>query len=205
MREPAVPATTEYHLRLIIDQNADGILVVDSSGVIVLANPAAAALFARPAEELVGCEFGYPVVSRETYEVEIVRAGASTVTAELRAVDIVWEGQPAWLVSLRDVTPRREAEIAKQQRIAAEAQLLGVTLAAREIAHLVVNNIAAAYTVLNVFRSAEDIPATYLDLIESAVAGLKAAADHIERLQQVVRIQTKNTPIGPALDLEQST
>ncbi|MBV9108344.1 MAG: GAF domain-containing sensor histidine kinase, partial [Gemmatimonadetes bacterium] len=78
-------------------------------------NPAAAVLFGRPAEELVGHEFGFPTLAGETTEIDVVRRGGATAAAELRAVETEWEGVPAFLVSLRDVTDRREAEARRRQ------------------------------------------------------------------------------------------
>ena len=98
-------------LRVIIDSLADGIVIVDSGGDIRFANPAAARLFNRPAEDLIGTPFGSPLLAGETTEMEIVRRGGGDVVyAELRVVDTEWEGEKAELVSLRDVTDRRQAE-----------------------------------------------------------------------------------------------
>src|SRR5690349_13313614 len=99
-------------LRAIVERLADGILVVDGEGVIRFANPAAVLLFGRTQAQLVGTELGFPVVAGETAEVDVVRPGGETVTAELRIVDTEWaeEGAAARLVSLRDVTDRKRAE-----------------------------------------------------------------------------------------------
>ncbi len=98
-------------LRAIIDSLADGIVIVDQGGDIRFANPAAARLFNRSAEDLIGTPFGSPLLAGETTEMEIVRRGGGDVVyAELRVVDTEWEGDTADLVSLRDVTDRRQAE-----------------------------------------------------------------------------------------------
>ena len=98
-------------LRQIVERLADGIIVVSADGRIRFANPAAERLFGRTAKELVGQEFGYPLTSAEATEIEIVRRGAGVVVAELRLVDAAWEDEPAMLVSLRDVTDRKQAEV----------------------------------------------------------------------------------------------
>ncbi|MEP6622685.1 MAG: ATP-binding protein, partial [bacterium] len=98
-------------LREIIESLADGILIVDADGVVRFANPAAGRLFTRLPEELVGTPIGIPVMGDETAAMEIVRRGGGEVVyAELRVVDIEWDGRPMKLVSLRDVTDRRNAE-----------------------------------------------------------------------------------------------
>lgn len=98
-------------LRAIIDSLADGIVIVDRGGEIRFANPAAARLFNRSPDELIGTSFGSPLLAGETTEMEIVRRGGGDVVyAELRVVDTEWENETAELVSLRDITDRRQAE-----------------------------------------------------------------------------------------------
>jgi hypothetical protein len=41
--------------------------------------------------------------------------------------------------------------------------------------------------------------------LDRAKADLLAATQHVTQLQRVVRVETKDTPIGPTLDLERST
>jgi signal transduction histidine kinase len=106
-------------VRTIVERVADGLLLIDTSGAIKFANPAAVALLCRSANELVGTEFGFPMVAGETTEIDLVRPGGSLVTAELRVTDVPWEGRSAHLVSLRDITARKEAELAAR-RLAVE-------------------------------------------------------------------------------------
>ncbi len=89
---------------------ADGVVLVASDGRILFANPAAELLFGRAASELQATRFGFPVVAGGTAAIDIVRAGGETIAAELRVVETEWEGEPAHLVSLRDVTDRKRAE-----------------------------------------------------------------------------------------------
>ncbi|HJQ52323.1 MAG TPA: ATP-binding protein [Gemmatimonadaceae bacterium] len=103
-------------LRAIIERLPDGIVVVDSHGVIRFANPAAQRLFDRPADDLIGTSFGFPVVVGETTEIDIVqRGGGSVVYAELRVVETEWEEQQVQIVSLRDITDRKQAQERAQQ------------------------------------------------------------------------------------------
>ncbi len=106
----AVRPSTHVVLRQIIDRLSDGVIVVSGDGRIRFANPAAERLFRRPAKDLVGQEFGYPLSTVEATEIEIVQRGSGVVVAELRLVDVDWEDEPAVLVSLRDVTDRKQAE-----------------------------------------------------------------------------------------------
>ena len=119
----------QRRLRSIVERLADGILLVDGEGVIRFANPAAEVLFGRSVSQLVGTELGFPVVAAETAEVEVVKPGGETITAELRIVDADWsgEGKSARLVSLRDVTDRkraaeRERQLERERAARAEAE-----------------------------------------------------------------------------------
>jgi len=90
--------------------------VVDSHGMIRFANPAAERLFDRSAEDLVGTSFGFPVVVGETTEIDIVqRGGGGVVYAELRVVETDWEDEQVEIVSLRDITDRKQAQERAQQ------------------------------------------------------------------------------------------
>ena len=106
-------------LRTIIERLPDGVLILGRDGAVRFANPAALALFGRGAEELEDAVLGLPVVPGETTEIDVVRRGGPPAVAELRVVEIAWEGVPALLVALRDVTHRREAE---EQRLRAEQE-----------------------------------------------------------------------------------
>jgi diguanylate cyclase (GGDEF)-like protein/PAS domain S-box-containing protein len=106
---PTNPKIGEQSLRRMIHENADGMLVIDPDGVVRFANPAAERLLGRPARSLEGSQLGFPAVPDEPSEIEVL-VGESPRTAEMRAVMIEWEGEPALLGSLRDVTDRKRAE-----------------------------------------------------------------------------------------------
>lgn len=96
-------------LRTVIRENVDGMLVIDRAGVVVFANPAAERLLGRAAQALEGTRLGFPLVPGESSEIDVV-AGPTPRTAEMRVVAIDWEGRPAALASLRDVTERKRDE-----------------------------------------------------------------------------------------------
>ena len=109
-------------LKAIIERLPDGIVVVDSRGIIRFANPAAERLFDRPAEDLVGTSFGFPVVVGETTEIDIVQRGAAGVVyAELRVVETEWDDEQVEIVSLRDITDRKQSQ-ERAHQLAAERE-----------------------------------------------------------------------------------
>jgi hypothetical protein len=84
------------------------------------------------------------------------------------------------------------------------AKLEGIRLAAREIAHLVNNDLAVTVGTLDLLRTRCDVPPQVRDLLDQALAGLSAASSHVEQLQRVQRVVTRETPAGPSLDLDKS-
>ncbi len=100
------------HFRSMMEDNADAIVVVDGEGVTRYINPAAEAMFDRSSEELVGQFFGFPVVAGKTTEVDIIGSQNRPGVAEMRVAEIEWEGEPAHIATLRDVTKHRLAETA---------------------------------------------------------------------------------------------
>ncbi len=106
---------SKARFRSIIARNADGILVVDKAGIVRFANPAAEAITGRLKDELEGEAFGFPLVGARATEVTILRQGGEQITAEMRVSDTHWEGEPCYLISLRDITERKQAQEALRQ------------------------------------------------------------------------------------------
>ena len=82
--EPTEPVTRRGEnfpspepLRAIIERLPDGIVIVDKAGNIRFANPAAQRLFGRRAPDLLGTQFGFPLVVGETTEIDIVQRGGA--------------------------------------------------------------------------------------------------------------------------------
>lgn len=99
----------EERFRHVIEKNADGLVVVAHDGTILYVNPAAEQLLDREADECEGSPFGIPLAADERTEIDIVRDGRAFV-AEMRVTETEWEGRPAYLASLRDVTERKQME-----------------------------------------------------------------------------------------------
>jgi signal transduction histidine kinase len=100
----------EGRLDVVIERLPDGILIVDGDGMILFANPAAEQLFGRSERELRGAPLGFPVVSGDKTEIQLLGRNGAAVTVELRVVETEWSDAPAYIVSLRDVSERKRAE-----------------------------------------------------------------------------------------------
>jgi signal transduction histidine kinase len=108
-------------LRTLVEFNADGLLIVDGEGRVRFGNPAAARLFGRPLDELVGADLGLPLLDGDASEIDVVPRGGPPATVELRARPVQWDGTGAFVVTLRDVTERRRSEEMERGRIRADA------------------------------------------------------------------------------------
>jgi|GEM_PF-3362191 len=125
-REPR-PAIAAPVLQAILDALTVGVVVVDRRGVVRYANVAVERLLDRPPGSLTGTPFEleHALPRRRTGEpikgeVEIDRHGRPMVV-ELVAIPFRWEGKPAWLVSLGDVTEQRQSVAAQLRQAREEA------------------------------------------------------------------------------------
>lgn len=98
----------------VIEHSVDGLIVIDADGIVRFANSAAISLFAGMTRELIGFHLGAPAI-HERVEITLYD-GKNTRYAEMRAVEIEWEGQKANLASLRDITERRRDAVELQKQ-----------------------------------------------------------------------------------------
>jgi PAS domain S-box-containing protein len=96
----------------IVEKNADGILVLDAhTHGVQYANQTAGAFLERPVRQLTGQPFDLPIPADHSMEIDILRPGiGERGIAEMRMVPTAWENRPARLVTLNDITPRKQLE-----------------------------------------------------------------------------------------------
>jgi signal transduction histidine kinase len=137
---PQVTSISQPSFQLLIENMADGMLVVDLFGAVLYANPAAAQIFGQPLEELLHVPLGRPIVSGETAEITVRGPGGTPTEVEMRVVEVTWNGKPAILASLRDVSARRRQE----ERLRQSQKLEAIGRIAAGIVHDF-NNLIAAF------------------------------------------------------------
>jgi len=134
---------SEAKYRGVVERASDGIVIARGQH-LCFANAAFAAMSGYTLEELDGISFLTMVLPEQrtevadrvrrrlagedvpsTYEIDLVRKSGETFSVEVQADAITYLGEPADLVVMRDITERRETEIAlrrmKAMRDGAEA------------------------------------------------------------------------------------
>ena len=86
-----------------------------------------------------------------------------------------------------------------------QARLEGIRLAAREMAHLLNNDLTPAIGILAMLQRHPAVPPELRELVDNGLASLHTVSEHIRRFQQIRRVETKMTSTGPTLDLDRST
>lgn len=105
----------------ILRASADGLAVLDAEGATRFVNAAAEAVLGKAAGELLGRPFPYPAAPGENRLLEVPRGEGPPASVDVRASAIHWDGLPAVLVSLRDVSALRRldqlmAEVSERRR-----------------------------------------------------------------------------------------
>ncbi|MDF1757837.1 MAG: EAL domain-containing protein [Legionellaceae bacterium] len=102
---------TPNNLKSVIDALSQGVLVLDDEGHVVFANHKACVLFDKSLKQIIGSYFTYPIAANETQEIEILGASNKTLIAEMSVKRCLWQNKSAWIVSLNDISERKEKEI----------------------------------------------------------------------------------------------
>ncbi len=144
----AMQREANINLRNVLLGAAQGLIVVDARGEVVLANPRALQLLGRPAEAMLGTRFE---VSEQIERRQGQSPDGQPLELELSASSVRWDGAAASLISITDITERRRAEqlsgqLAHAQRVLAIGQL------AAGVAHEINNPAQYLMTNLHVLR-----------------------------------------------------
>lgn len=103
--------------RALVDASPVGQLLLDSRARILYANPAAAQWLGRSPETLIDSDFPHPVTPGSVVELPISKAREAPLEVEIGRTEVTWQGRPALLVSMHDVTDRRRLQSLKNQRV----------------------------------------------------------------------------------------
>ncbi len=104
----------EENLRSILGASREGVLVLAPGGPALFVNTAARDLLGLPPGEVGNLPADLPLEGDEPAEVDIRGPGGEVRTLEVTVARTSWEGSPATLVTLHDLTPGRKAEEARR-------------------------------------------------------------------------------------------
>jgi PAS domain S-box-containing protein len=103
---------SEERLQHILDFSPHGVLVLDDTYIIQYASPLARELLQQP--DLEGLPFGLPITSYDHCEVEVEvvpnRSTDRKTVLELRMIETEWENKPSYVVSMNDISDRKQVE-----------------------------------------------------------------------------------------------
>ena len=131
----------------IVDKSSDGVIVVDQQGIICFANAAVESMLGRSTGELLGERFTIPVVAGKTAEIDLFKRGAPRRIAEMCVVSTWWQGNPAFLATLRDITERKQAEEKAREAVRRRDEFLAI------LSHELRNPLAAISNAVSVLGS----------------------------------------------------
>lgn len=159
--------------RALIERSADGVIVLRADGVIRFSNPAAQEMLGSTETQLHGELFGVPVVPGGKAEVDLLCGGVPCRTAEIRVVDIHWEGEPALLATLRDVTQLKSAVEEAKQAVRRRDQFLAM------LSHELRNPLGAINSALQVMERAKDEP-------DAAAKARRVVGRQVEQMARLI-------------------
>jgi PAS domain S-box-containing protein len=103
-------ALYEYHnsFKTIFAKVSDGVMIVDQSTTILMANAAAERIMGASKGSLIGSRFQHPMITDDISEVVISSKTNRDTIAELNISALKWQGENTFLISMRDITKREE-------------------------------------------------------------------------------------------------
>jgi len=174
----------EERLESIINANADGLVIMNRHRKILFANPAAQKILNCDGKYM-GRYFPQEVHLTDTpEEMAVVCRDGTTVNVEMRMVEIDWQGDNAYLASIRDVTVRRKAE--EQIRLLTRQLLKTQENERRKLARDLHDSIAQQMSALKIGID------TLFDSCVNISTGLKQKAHQCSRILSELVAEIRN-------------
>ncbi len=116
----------QRQMERLVGASPDAVFVADAAGVVRFVNQSALELFGKRREDFVGELLTFAVEPGKVAELEVLR-GTERRTAEMRSVDVEWEGHAAVMVNIRDTTDsqRLSEQLLQAQKMEAVGHLAG--------------------------------------------------------------------------------
>jgi CheY-like chemotaxis protein len=181
---------SERRFRHIVEQVSDGILIVDQAGLVRLVNPAAESLLGLEAAGLLDQPPSFPVDSRFSHDFELTRPDGTKVAVECCAADAQWNGEPALIVALHDLTALRKAELER----AVSLRLQGVLELAATTCHLLSQPLQILYGFVPECRDAAATGQADPELFEVMAQQIERLSSLARKLSGITRYETQEYP-----------
>jgi PAS domain S-box-containing protein len=121
---------SEHKFGCLVNAVSDAFVVVDREGIVCYLNQSAEELFGCKSEDIIGENFGIPIVADVSTNVDILNRGTTTST-EMRVSEVIDENRRVYVVaSLRDVSERNRVEESlklRERAIAASSNGIVIT------------------------------------------------------------------------------
>ncbi|GEM_PF-1006553 len=101
----------EILLNTIFENIPNGLLIVDQKGIIRFANLTATKIFNQSLQNLIGYNFGIPVVIENSAQLELLQPNNQIKTVEIYVGNTQWDGESAFVVMMIDITEKKQAEL----------------------------------------------------------------------------------------------
>lgn len=108
---------SEEKVKTIINNDLNGMIVIDHDGIILFVNKEAEKIFDRTSDKMLGETLGLPLEFDKISELEIPQrqskvAGITQelLIVEMRTVPIIWNDRNAYLISFINITERKKME-----------------------------------------------------------------------------------------------
>jgi putative nucleotidyltransferase with HDIG domain len=121
---------SEHNLRNVINHEADGVMVLDDDNTIKFVNPALEKLLGKNSKELVGTDFGFPLTSDESSQIELINQASMPTQCEMRMTEADWEEKPARIVTMHDLSERIRLEQEREEHAKRQQLMLVETITA---------------------------------------------------------------------------
>ncbi|MBN1847744.1 MAG: diguanylate cyclase [Deltaproteobacteria bacterium] len=96
--------------KMLIENNPDGIVITDKTRHILYVNAIARRLFDHPSLELLDERIPVNMHPNNITEIFLPRKGAETILAQMRVMELEWEGNAAYILSFRDISDQKRIQ-----------------------------------------------------------------------------------------------
>lgn len=172
---------SEESLRSIVTQLEDGIAVINGRGLVEFVNPSLLNLLNKQEMSVVGRHFEFPIKLNQTTEIEIQSIDGETRILEMRVSPMMWRGQEASLILVRDISVQKRAARAMEQ-YARELEVRNEDLNA--FAHTVAHNLKAPLT--HVILAADLLELNVATMNEECVPYVETIVNYGRKMTDII-------------------